>query len=192
LEVEAIRDSMLAVSGELQNQMHGPAVHLPIAKEVVEAHTDKQSAWQQSPPDQIRRRTVYAYVKRTLLVPMLEVLDLCDVNQTTERRVTTSIAPQALILYNGQFVNEQAAAFAARLLREGGDSSEKQIDLAYRLALARPPKPDELTAMLAYLQAETAALAKEQPNITAAESHRRALTQLCRVILNLNEFVYPN
>jgi hypothetical protein len=140
----------------------------------------------------VRRRTVYAYLKRTLLVPMLEVFDLCDVNQTTERRVTTSIAPQALTLYNGEFVNEQAVAFAKRLLREAGTEPERQIDLAYRLALARPPRPDELAAMSSYLATETAEQAKEHSANPTAESQRLALVQLCRVILNLNEFVYPN
>lgn len=192
VDVEVIRDSMLAVSGELNTQMHGPAVYLPIAKEVVEAHTDRGDAWRHSPPDQEKRRTIYAYLKRTLVVPMLELFDLCDINQTTERRVTTSIAPQALTLYNGQFVNEQAAAFAKRLQRDAGAEPEKQIDLAYRLALARPPKPEELTAMSSYLIAETAEQAKENPTRPADESQRLALVQVCRVILNLNEFVYPN
>ncbi|HVV99352.1 MAG TPA: DUF1549 and DUF1553 domain-containing protein, partial [Planctomycetaceae bacterium] len=190
VEVEVIRDSVLAVSGELNLQMHGPAVYLPIAKEVVEAHTDKFGAWKLSPPDQVRRRTVYAYLKRTLLVPMLEVFDLCDINQTTERRVTTSVAPQALTLYNGEFVNEQAAALAQRLLREAGADAPKQVDLVYRLAFTRPPEPDETAAMLAYLTSETAEQAKEHPTESAAESQRRALVQLCRVIFNLNEFVY--
>jgi hypothetical protein len=191
VDVEVIRDSILDVSGELNTQMHGPAVYLPIAKEVVAAHTDKEGAWRLSPPDQVKRRTIYAYLKRTLLVPMLEVFDLCDVNQTTERRVTTSIAPQALTLYNGQFVNEQSAAFAQRLLREAGAEPEKQIDLAYRLALARRPQPDELSAMLSYLAEETTEQAKEHPTVSAAESQRLALVQFCRAIFNLNEFVYP-
>lgn len=192
VDVEVIRDSILAVTGELNPEMHGPAVYLPIAREVVEAHTDKEGAWRSSPPDQEKRRTIYAYLKRTLLVPMLEVLDLCDVNQTSERRVTTSIAPQALTLYNGQFVNEQSAKFAQRLLREAGTEPERQIDLAYRLALARHPKPDELAAMSSYLASETAGQAQENPARPASETQRLALIQLCRVILNLNEFVYPN
>jgi len=192
LDAEVIRDSILAVSGELRTELHGPAIYLPIAKEVVEAHTDKEGAWGQSGADQIKRRTIYAYVKRTLLVPMLDVFNLCDVNQTTERRVTTSIAPQALTLYNGQFVNEQAAAFAQRLLREAGMDPKRQIDLAFRLAFARPPAAQELEAMSTYLIDEAGQLAKEHPSLPVSELQQRALTQLCRIILNLNEFVYPN
>jgi hypothetical protein len=181
LDVEAIRDSMLAVSGNLNRAMHGPAVHLPIPAAAIEAHTDKQAAWKASSEPDIDRRTVYAYIKRTLLVPMLETLDFCDTNSSTDKRAITSVAPQALTLYNGQFVNRQAEQFAERLAREAGDDPARQIELAFRLALARLPTARELAAMLAFLDRET-----------ASTDRPRALVQLCRVILNLNEFVYPN
>ena len=181
LDVEAIRDSMLAVSGNLNRTMHGPAVHLPIPAAAVEAHTDKQSAWKASNEPDIDRRTIYAYIKRTLLVPMLETLDFCDTTNSTDKRAITSVAPQALTLYNGQFVNRQADHFAQRLAQEAGADPARQIELAYRLALARPPTEREMAAMEAFLNQEAAATDRE-----------RALVQLCRVILNLNEFVYPN
>ena len=181
LDVEAIRDSMLAVSGNLNGRMYGPAVFLPIPEAAIEAHTDKQGAWKASKEPDIDRRTVYAYVKRTLLVPMMETLDFCDTTNSTERRAITSIAPQALTLFNGEFVNRQAEHFAQRLEREAGGNPEKQIDHAFRLALARHPTPGEAAAMQQFLTREA-----------AATDERRALVQLCRVILNLNEFVYPN
>lgn len=190
LDVEAIRDSMLAVSGELNRAMHGPAVYLPIAKEVIEAHTDKEQAWKNSPQGEVHRRTVYAYVKRTLLVPMMEVLDLCDVSSTSDRRVTTSIAPQALTLYNGAFVNEQAAALAERVVRETSDR-DGQIERLYRVALCRQPSDDEVASLRKFLETESAGLLRDTPTLGQAEAERRALVQLCRVVLNLNEFVYP-
>jgi hypothetical protein len=181
LDVEAIRDSMLAVGGNMNQTMYGPGVFLPIPAAAVEAHTDKEAAWKAQGEPAIDRRTVYAYVKRTLLVPMLETLDFCDTTNSTERRAITSIAPQALTLYNGEFVNRQAAKFAERLAREAGDEPTKQISLAYRLALCREPTERELAAMQAFLDQEA-----------AATDRRASLVQLCRVILNLNEFVYPN
>jgi len=161
--------------------MYGPAVFLPIPEAAIEAHTDKQGAWKASKEPDIDRRTVYAYVKRTLLVPMMETLDFCDTTNSTERRAITSIAPQALTLFNGEFVNRQAEHFAQRLEREAGGNPEKQIGHAFRLALARQPTPGEAAAMQQFLILEA-----------AATDERRALVQLCRVILNLNEFVYPN
>lgn len=190
LDVEAIRDSMLAVSGELNSGMHGPAVYLPIAKEVIEAHTDKEQAWKRSPPAEMRRRSVYGYVKRTLLVPMMEVLDLCDVSSSSDRRITTSIAPQALALYNGEFVNQQATALAERLRRDTSDR-DGQIERLYRLALCREPSADEAASLRKFLETETAGQLKETPSLGQSEAERRALVQLCRVVLNLNEFVYP-
>jgi hypothetical protein len=181
LDVEAIRDSMLVVSGNLNAKMYGPAVYLPIPEAAIEAHTDKQAAWKASHEPDIDRRTVYAYVKRTLLVPMMETLDFCDTVNSSERRSITSIAPQALTLFNGDFVNRQAEHFAQRLTREAGDDPARQIDLAIRIALCRPPTAEESAAMQQFLAREA-----------AATDQQRALVQLCRVILNLNEFVYPN
>jgi len=82
------------------------------------------------------------------------------------------VAPQALTLFNGDFANQQAKHFAARLKREAGADPEAQVTLAWRLALARTPTATERTQMEAFLQEES-------------------LEQLCRVLLNLNEFVYP-
>jgi hypothetical protein len=181
LDVEAIRDSMLMAAGNLDRRMFGPAVMLPIPAAAIEAHTDKQAAWQAAKEPDINRRTVYAYVKRTLLVPMLETLDFCDTTNSTDRRAITSIAPQALTLFNGDFTSLQAEAFAQRLEREAGDDPQRQIELAYRAALSRSPTAMELTAMIMFLDRESAATGKHA-----------ALVQMCRVILNLNEFVYPN
>ncbi len=186
LDVEAIRDSILAASGKLNPEMYGPAVFLPIPSSVIEAHTDKEASWHTSPEPAIFRRTIYAYVKRTLLVPMLEVLDLCDTTNSTEKRSITSIAPQALTLYNGDFVNQQAAFFADRILGEAGDNAESQIDRAFRLALCRLPSPTEKAALLKFLEDESRGLTSDSPTT----ARRSALIQVCRVIFNLNEFVY--
>lgn len=181
LDVEAIRDAMLVAAGNVNRQMGGPAVFLPIPAAAIEAHTDKQAAWQLSPEPQIYRRTVYAFVKRTLLVPMLETLDFCDTTQSAERRAITSVAPQALTLFNGEFVNRQAEVFASRLEREAGAEFEARVALAFRLAVARLPTEAEGAAMRRFYEREA-----------AASDAYAALVQVCRVVLNLNEFVYPN
>jgi hypothetical protein len=181
LEVEAIRDSMLAVGGNLNRQMYGPPVYLPIPQAAIEAHTDKQAAWQASGEPAIDRRTVYAFVKRTLLVPMLETLDFCDTTQSTEKRAITSVAPQALTLFNGDFVNRQAEQLAQRLKLEAGPELSLQLDRAYSLALARRPTAIERDSLVRFFESEA-----------AVSGEHAALVQICRVILNLNEFVYPN
>ena len=179
LEVEALRDSMLAVSGELNREAGGRGVFLPIPRAAMEANTDKESIWTVSPPDQVARRTIYAFVKRGLVVPMLEVLDLCDTVSSSPRRQVTTVAPQALTLFNGEFVNQQAACLADRVMREVGSDPARQVDHLSRLALGRPPSASERDAYLGFLGA------------AEPQTPRDRLIQVARVVLNLNEFAYP-
>jgi len=172
LEVEAIRDSGLTVSGRINAKRFGPAMKPPIPAAALDANTDKEKIWRASGEAEASRRTVYAFVKRGLVVPMLETLDLADTVSSCPQRQVTTVAPQALSLFNGDFVNEQSRHFAARLAREAGGDPVKQLRLAWRLALCREPSTTELAKLTAFLEHEP-------------------LEQVCRVILNLNEFVYP-
>ena len=191
LQVEALRDSMLAVSGQLNRKMHGPGTYLHIPKAALEGHADKTKIWKPFDEREASRRTIYAVVKRSLLVPMLEVLDLCDTTRSTETRNITSVPTQALTLFNGDFVNRQAAHLASRVIREAGRNPQEQITLIWRLALCRPPESDELTVMSEWLARESAE-ASEKSTSEREDAERLALIQLCRVVLNLNEFAYPN
>ena len=191
LEVEAIRDSMLAVSGRLNRRMYGPSMYPEISKDALAGHSDPDTVWKPSAEDARSRRTIYVFLKRSMVVPMLEVLDLCDTTKTASRRMTTSVAPQALTLFNGEFVNRQARYLAARLENEVGTDSEKQIERAYALALARPPSQTEKRNLLAFVRQESDNQVRRQ-GIAPANARRGALREMCRVILNLNEFVYTD
>jgi hypothetical protein len=171
LEVEAIRDAALATSGRLNARMFGPSMYPHIPPAALEGSSDPDKIWKESDEEESSRRTIYAFLKRSMLVPMLEVMDLCDISRTAARRQNTSVATQALTLFNGDFVNRQARYFAERLRREAGDDPARQVDLAYRLALARPARTAEIATMVEFLQ-------------------REPLEQMCRVIFNLNEFAY--
>jgi hypothetical protein len=153
--------------------MSGPSVFPEVPPAALEGSSDPDKIWKASSEEDASRRTVYVFLKRSMIVPMLDVLDLCDTARSAARRQNTSVATQALTLFNGEFVNRQAGYLAQRLRREAGDDAVKQIDLAWRLALARPPKPSETSEMLDFLK-------------------REPLEQMCRVIFNLNEFVYAD
>jgi hypothetical protein len=172
LEVEAIRDSVLAISGRLNPNRFGPPMKPPIPKAAIEANTDKDRIWQASSEVEASRRSIYAFVKRGLVVPLFETLDFADTASSCPQRQTTTVAPQALTLFNGDFANQQARHLAGRLRSEAGEDREKQIRLAWRLALCREPTDREQKRMTEFLDSES-------------------LEQLCRVVLNLNEFVYP-
>ena len=177
LEVEAIRDSVLAVSGRLNREAGGPGVFLPIPKEAIEANSDPKTVWTPSNERATSRRTIYAVLKRSLTNPLLETLDLCDTARSTARRTTTTVAPQALTLFNGEFVNVQAKYLADRLEAEAGTDEAKQVDLAFRLALCRPPTESEVKMMQRFL--------------IRSGGDRAVREQFCRVLFNLNEFAYP-
>ena len=192
LEVEAIRDSILAISGKLDRAMYGPSMYPFVPAEILEGHADKTSIWPEFKEADANRRTIYAYVKRSMIVPFLEVMDLCDTTRPAPKRLVTSVAPQALTMFNGDFVNRQAGYFAERLLKEAGPNLSDQVQLAYQLALCRMPSRQESSLMLEFLASETARQGEDNENLEPGEARQLALRQMCRVILNLNELAYTD
>jgi hypothetical protein len=196
LEVEVIRDAMLAASGQLDRRMYGPSVYPFVPPAALAGHSDPDKVWPPFDEGASSRRTIYAFLKRSLIVPMLEVLDLCDTARSTARRSVTSVPTQALTLFNGDFVNRQARHLADRLEREAGPDPAAQIDRAYRLAVCRPPSPDERAALLRFLEQEArgrlAEAGVDTPALTPAQARHQALVQLGLALFNMNEFVYAD
>ena len=197
LEVEAIRDSMLAVSGRLNPQMYGSPMYPYVPPAALEGSSDPHLIWRPFDEEDASRRTIYAFVKRSMIVPMLEVLDLCDTTKSAAKRINTAVATQALTLFNGEFVNRQARHLAERLVREAGPNPRDQIDRAYRLALARSPTEEEQRTLLSFLEDESTRPAGEagaavDPKRAREAASQEALVQMCRVIFNMNEFVYAD
>ncbi len=189
LDVEAIRDAMLVVSGQANKIMYGVSMYPTIPSQALEAHSDPDKVWRASEESESSRRTIYAFVKRSLPVPMLEVFDFCDTARSTAKRSMTSVAPQALTLFNGDFVNRQAHHFATRLECEVGTDPQRQVEHAILLALGRHSTETEKARLLRFLEDEATALA-HQPEKTPRTRQREALEQMCRALFNLNEFVY--
>jgi hypothetical protein len=138
LEAEVLRDSMLALSGRLDRTMFGPAVRIPIPKEAMVTRTkDPYPAVKDGPGSW--RRTVYVFVKRSVMAPFLETFDGPNAGASCGRRERTTVAPQALALLNDPFVRACAADFA----RRAGDRRK-----AFLMALGRAPRGPELAAAL--------------------------------------------
>jgi Protein of unknown function (DUF1553) len=194
LEVEVIRDAMLAASGELNRQMYGPSMYPQIPAAALAGSSDPGKIWPAFDEQAASRRTLYAFLKRSLIVPMLEVFDFCDTARSAARRAVTSVPTQALTLFNGDFANSQARHLANRLEHDAGTDPVAQIERAYQLSLCRSPSDAERSALLAFLDGEARSRLAEaaQPSspVTAAQAHHEALVQLCRALLNTNEFVY--
>jgi hypothetical protein len=185
LEAEAIRDAVLAASGALNLRMGGPSVRPPIAKAVLAGQSVPGKGWAVSRGDDIFRRSIYVYVKRTLPLPELEVLDAPDTAEPCPRRAVTTTAPQALTLLNSAFWHDQAGLFAQRLEQEA--RGDDRIDRAFQLAFSRRPTDDEKRDSLDFLARQTSLIqARPKPEPDPA---REALRAFCLVLLNANEFV---
>ncbi len=153
LDVEALRDSMLAVAGDLEMTSGGPAARLDAKN---------------------RRRTVYGFVSRRRLDPVLALFDFPNPNNTSEQRMETTVPVQRLFFMNSEFVTAQAKALAARVCGMAQGDSER-VRVAYRLVLQREPAGRERAMALEFLR----------------ESGGR-WPLYARVLLSSNEFIYPD
>ncbi len=159
LEAEAIRDTVLATSGQLNLTAGGRGFYPLLPAQVIGSQSMPGRGWGKSSPAERNRRSVYVYAKRSLPLPFLEVFDAASTEQSIAARSRTTVAPQALGLLNSDFITRQADCFAQRLSREEGAKSnhrenhnrtEKQIRRAYTLALGREPSSEELRIAVAY------------------------------------------
>jgi mono/diheme cytochrome c family protein len=161
LEVEAWRDSLLAVSGELNRNLGGPTFNLE----------------QMGTP----RRTVYARISRHDLNPLLRLFDFPDANITAEKRTETTVPQQQLFVMNSAFFLDRAKALSARLTAEPDDAS--RIRLAYKLTLGRSPDDAELRLGRLYLSIA------DDPDETKQNRLSRA-ARYAQVLMAGNEFLY--
>ena len=187
LEAEAIRDSMLAVSGQLSPIAGGPGVYPRIPPDVnVELpNNDKELSWGTSTGEEDRRRSVYIFQRRSLTFPLVEVFDGAAMSQSCPVRAQTTVAPQALALLNGEFCREQARHLADRAAREAGENLDQRIRRLFRLALVREPSEQELSASKAFLTRQAGV-----HRASDLDGNSAAFVDLCHVLLNTNEFVY--
>lgn len=181
LGAEEIRDTILAVGGDLNFKMYGPGVYPEISDEVKAGQSVPGSGWGQSSPEDRARRSVYVHMKRSLMLPILADFDIADSDTSCAARFTTTQPTQALAMLNGHFLNEQAIRFSNRLRQEAPDDTRQQVALGYRLALNRSPDEELVDRGLALIGG-----LKSRHGLTA----EKALEQFCLMTLNLNEFIY--
>ena len=178
---EEVRDSMLAVTGELNLQQGGPSVYAPIAQAVLQGQSRPGAGWGKSPEDQAARRSIYVHVKRSLLVPILQMHDQADTDSSCPVRYVTTVPTQSLGMLNGEFTNTRAEKLAVRLRSEAPGDREQQVRRAIQLTTSRTPDSNEVEEDVALITSfvEDHQLSEDQ-----------ALKAYCLLILNTNEFVY--
>ena len=167
IEAEAIRDSVLFVSGKLNQQRGGPGfedfhyqdAYAPIYTYIT---ANQPALW---------RRSIYRYIVRTTPDRFLTTLDCPDPANLTARRETTTTPLQSLALYNNEFMLRQATYFAERIEDEFPDNTIQQIQRAFELAFSRSATEREIELATQLVQ-------------------HQGLFPLCRSLMNSNEFVY--
>ncbi len=166
LEAESIRDSVLAVSGQLNDAMGGRGFYPHLAGEVLSGGSRPGDGWQVSSNADQNRRSIYAYIKRSMVPPIFEGFDYATTSSPLSERQVTTVAPQALMLLNDQFMLQQAQTLSDRLEQDASGDSAQRIERAYRLALGRPPSPRELQIAQAYLTRQSAFYASLASRLT--------------------------
>ena len=178
LEAEAIRDAVLAVSGRLNSEIHGPSV-LPHVTPPMEGRGKPNSG----PLDGEGRRSIYINARRNFLTPLLLAFDYPVTFTPIGRRGTSALPSQALALMNDPFVVQGAERWAERALTEGGARTADRIAWLYETAFAREPTEDETAAAIDFLQAQSLKRggSSEDPQVWA---------DLCHVLINVKEFIF--
>lgn len=164
LSAEELRDAMLVVSGELNDEVGGvpcrPDINLEVAMQPRQIMGGTASVYEPDPlPEQRNRRTLYAEKIRGLRDPFLETFNQPGPDKSCELRETSTVAPQALTLLNAEEVRDRALAFAVRLLKKPADDATI-LKRAFRLALGRGPRSEELQKCLAHWEQATEAEAQ--------------------------------
>lgn len=180
LDAEALRDSMLAAAGELDLSVGGPGFKPTISEEALEGFSRKSSVWKPAPPDQQRRRSLYIFVSRSLMPPMMTTFDQCDTTLPCAQRDVTTVAPQALAMMNNQFTHDRSAALASRI-EKAHRSVEDQVAAAWKLVLSRLPRADEKKLSLQHLRSQF----RRFQNPSSASTPIGSETDLPKAVLHL-------
>lgn len=204
LDAETLRDTLLAVSGLLKEDYSDkpiwPAVpdellHAqPAILEAIEGKDEgRMQGWYVDDDSDVNVRSLYLVRKRCLPIPFLQAFDLPDTTVSCARRDTTVVAPQALMLLNSPEMVQYCKALSDRLLTESpgwsladSEATHAILNRLFSLTLGRHPTADESQLAVDFLSTQlthhTATNAQSPP--------LNALTDLCRAVLNLNEFAY--
>lgn len=206
LPAELIRDEALEISGLLKNRLGGPSVfpYQPegLYKGIVVAADYPGTKYVESKGDDLYRRSLYTFWKRTVPNPAMTVFDAPDREFCVVRRATTNTPLQALTLLNDPTFVEAARKLAERSIHEGGSTPDSHLAFAFRLATGRAPD-DRETAILrkkldemltAYRADPKGALALVSVGASPRDTKTpvtdlAAYTAVANMILNLDEVI---
>lgn len=206
MPAEIIRDQALFVSGLLKPRIGGPSVfpYQPddLYKGIVVGADYPGTKWIQGKGDDLYRRSLYTFWKRTVPHPTMLVFDAPDREFCIVRRSTTNTPLQALTLLNDPTYLEAARKLAERAIREGGNTPEERLGFAFRVATGRLPRADELGILRAKLEEMLTAYRNDEVGARSlvtvgaspaassiAVTELAAYAAVANLILNLDEVI---
>ena len=184
LEAEVIRDSMLAVSGNLDSTMGGQSVMVDLASDgLVTAQEPSESSSGQ-------RRSLYLLARRNYMSSFLEAFDFPIIQLNCSGRTQSATPLQSLTQLNSEFSMQQSERFAERInrLTDAEATLRKKVRLAFGLAFSRQPSPQELKLAEGYLGRQRQRYL--DLGTPVGEASRRALAGLCQMLMSASEFLY--
>lgn len=195
LEAEAVRDSLLAVCGNLKEDLGGkpllvarrPEGGVVIGKELSNQNNGVVHTVV-SLGDAAHRRSIYVQAIRNRPLTVLQTFDLPMMAPNCNQRAVTTVAPQSLMMLNDTFVLEQSDVFAKSLLQEHPESREQQIASLWLRSYGEPVSEAEASAANAFVEAEEAR--QRTRDVDANVATERALAALCQVVFASNRFLY--
>ena len=185
LEAEAVRDSILAVSGNLDRQLFGPSVPPHISP-----YQDGRGKPKSGPLDGDGRRSLYVQVRRNFLTPLFLAFDYPPPISTIGRRGVSTVPSQALMMLNNEFIAGEARAWARRMVTEEADAARRAERMVLE-AYGRRPEPRELKDLLQFAASARdryRGLAEKEKNPESVE--QRVWTDLGHALMNSAEFIY--
>lgn len=169
---EAIRDTLLQLSGRLDTKMYGPSVKLHLTSFMEGRGRPRQSG----PLDGDGRRSIYIEVRRNFLSPMMLTFDRPSPFSTMGRRANSNVPAQSLMMMNDPFVVEQAQGWARRILQQE-DSTDARIRRAFEMAFSRPPSPAQMERCRQFV---------------SDSDDQQVWGDLCHMLINLKPFIFIN
>jgi hypothetical protein len=210
LEAEMVRDAILAASGQLSPQMFGApaAVRVDDSGQIVESDAFSRASRREEATIIVQplRRSIYVQTRRSTPLAVLDTFDAPAMEPNCELRTASTVTPQSLLLMNSAFVITQSEQFAQRVRRQAGDDAQAQCQLAWQIAFAAEPAPEELAAMTKFLDEQSKLLAARTSQAkpatdkadgksgdsppSALDARQQALASLCQTLLGANQFLY--
>ncbi len=195
LEAETIRDSIIAVTGKMKTELFGQPV--PVKEDevgqIVVGIANVDSAGRQKKAikmdDRQFRRSIYVAVNRSKPLAVLDMFDAPKMEPNCEKRSSSTVAPQSLLMMNSGFMVEHTNYFAERLEKERSGNKTEQVKLAWMLCYAKEPSAEEVKQSIDFINSQVAQF-KSNKTKAGKTPEQLALATFCQALLSSNEFLY--